>query len=181
MRKSLFILTPLFATLLAASSLTQAASNGQITISGNVVDVTCDASVPASLNLGNFAKSAFTTVATPVNGSTRSFSVELSNCGTPSASGKASVIMSGNTLPGNPTIFNAQDGTAGVMISTDAAPTTYLTSDTNILVATAPATGPSPAAFNNKTLKLRAGLAATKTNPETGVVNAPVTFSFAYN
>lgn len=191
MRKSLFILTPLFATLLATSSLTQAASNGQITISGSVVDVTCDVSVPASLNLGNFARTAFSTVSTPVAGSTQPFKVALTNCTTPAADATANVIISGNTLAGNTNIFNKTDDIAGVMISTEAEPTTYLKSGDKIQIAKAAAAstgsggsatpGPTAGDFNQKTLTFQAGLASIVTTPDARQIEAPITFSFAYN
>ncbi len=100
MRKSIFTLAPVVAALLAGFGVAQAASNAQMTITANVVAATCDVSLSnASLDLGNYSKSAFTAVATPVASSVKTFTVGLNNCETPAAAGdQASLIVSGQTL-----------------------------------------------------------------------------------
>lgn len=109
MRKSIFTLAPVVAALLAGSGVAQAASNAQMTITANVVAATCDVSLSnASLDLGNYSKSAFTTVATPVTASVKTFTVGLSNCETPAKAGdKASLIVTGQTLGGTRTYLTA--------------------------------------------------------------------------
>lgn len=182
MRKSIFTLAPVVATLLAGSGVAQAASNAQMTITANVVAATCDVSLSnTNLDLGNYSKSAFTSVATPVTQSVKTFTVGLSNCETPAKAGdKASLIVTGQTLGGNPNIFNSTGTNTGVMISEVATPTAYITSGQKLAVATAGAT-PAAGDFNAKSIRLQAGLASTSTTPDIGLVNAPVLFSFAYN
>ncbi|AHM73957.1 fimbrial protein [Yersinia hibernica] len=182
MCKSIFTLAPVVAALLVGSGVAQAASNAQMTITGNVVAATCDVSLSnASLDLGNYSKSAFSTVATPVAGSEKIFTVGLNNCETPAAAGDtASLIVTGQTLGGNPNIFNSTGTNTGVMLSEMATPNTFITSGQKLLVATAGAT-PGAADFNAKSLSLRAGLASTSTTPDIGMVSAPILFSFAYN
>lgn len=182
MCKSIFTLSPVVAILLASSGVAQAASNGQITITANVVAATCDVSLSnPNLDLGNFSKTAFTAVATPVNGSIKSFTVGLSNCEAPMADATASLIVSGQTLGGNPNIFNSTGTNTGIMLSTTDAPTTYINAGAKLSVATASSSSPSAADFNAKSLRLQAGLASTSTTPDIGLVSAPILFSFAYN
>lgn len=182
MRKSVLTLAPLFTILLAASGLTQAASNSQITITGSVVAATCDVSISTnSLDLGNFSQSSFTAVAEPVSASIKRFTVGLSNCQTPAASGDtAGLVVTGQTLGGNPNIFNSTGTNTGVMISNVSTPTAYITTGQKLSLATA-GTTPAASDFNAKSLSLQAGLASTSTTPDIGSVSAPVLFSFAYN
>lgn len=182
MRKSIFTLAPVVAALLAGSGVAQAASNAQMTITANVVAATCDVSLSnASLDLGNHSKSAFTAVATPVANSVKTFTVGLNNCETPAAAGdQASLIVSGQTLGGNPNIFNSTGTNTGVMLSEVTSPTTYITAGQKLLVAKAGET-PEAGDFNAKSLSLQAGLASTSLTPDIGMVSAPILFSFAYN
>lgn len=182
MRKSIMTLVPVAMVILASTGAAKAASNAQMTITGNVVASTCDVSVSNSnLDLGNFAKSSFTTIATPVADSIKPFTVGLSNCDAPTAAGdQAKVVISGQTLGGNPNMFNSTGTNAGVMISLVSTPNAFVKAGDNLLVATAsdPA---SVADFNGKAISLQAGLASTSLTPDIGAVNAPVIFSFAYN
>lgn len=182
MRKSIFTLAPIAAVLLAGTGIAQAASNAQMTITANVVAATCDVSLSnPNLDLGNYSKSAFTAVATPVTSSVKTFTVGLSNCETPAKAGDtASLIVTGQTLGGNPNIFNSTGTNTGVMLSEVATPTSYITTGQKLKVATAGAT-PAAGDFNAKSLSLQAGLASTSTTPDIGMVSAPVLFSFAYN
>lgn len=182
MRKSLFALAPVVVTLFAGTGVAQAASNAQITITANVVTATCDVSLSnPNLDLGSYSKSAFTAVATPITGSVKNFTVGLSNCETPEKAGdKASLIVSGQTLGGNPNIFNGTGTNTGIMLSLVDKPTAYITSGQKLEVATAGET-PAPGDFNAKSLRLQAALASTSTTPDIGMVSAPILFSFAYN
>ncbi|MBC3219660.1 fimbrial protein [Serratia fonticola] len=182
MRKSLLTLAPAALALLACAGAVKAASNAQMTITANVVAATCDVSVSnPTLDLGNYTKSAFTGIATPVASSVKTFTVGLSNCEAPLAAGDtANLVISGQTLGGNPNIFNSTGTNTGIMISRVSSPTTYLKAGDKLLVATAA----NPAAagdFNGKALSLQAGLASTSATPDIGAVSAPVVFSFAYN
>jgi len=182
MRKSLLTMAPVALALLACSGTVNASSNAQMTITANVVAATCDVSVSSpTLDLGNYAKSAFTGIATPVASSVKTFTVGLSNCDAPIAAGDtANLVISGQTLGGNPNIFNSTGTNTGVMISQVSTPATYLKAGDKLAVATA---GDPAAAgdFNGKALSLQAGLASTSATPDIGAVSAPVVFSFAYN
>ncbi|SNY79859.1 fimbrial protein [Enterobacter sp. CC120223-11] len=183
MKKSVFTLAPAIFTLLVTAGSVQAKNNAQITITGNVEVATCDVSMSTNnLDLGNHSKAAFTDVAKPVTDSIKKFTIGLSNCEAPQTAGdKANLLITGQTLGGNPNIFNSTGTNTGVMLSLASAPTTYLTSGTKLEVATAGAT-PGAGDFNNKTLSLQAGLASTSaTAPDNGMVSAPILFSFAYN
>ncbi|WP_337262277.1 MULTISPECIES: fimbrial protein [unclassified Serratia (in: enterobacteria)] len=184
MRKSLLTLTPAALLLLTAVNGAQAASNAQITITGTVVAATCDVSLSTNnLDLGNYTPSQFTGVATPVPASQHPFTVGLSNCESPVAAGDtASLVVTGQTLGGNPNMFNNTGTNTGVMLREASAPAgTYISSGEKLTVATAGAT-PSAADFNGRTLSLTAGLASTASSgADIGAVNAPILFSFAYN
>lgn len=182
MRKSSFTLVPIVAALFAGSGAAQAASNAQMTITANVVASTCDVSLSnANLDLGNYSKTAITAVATPVTQSIKTFTVGLSNCETPAAAGaQANLIVTGQTLGGNPNIFNSTGTNTGIMLSKVTSPTTYITAGQKLSVATAGAT-PATGDFNAKTLSLQAGLASTSLTPDIGMVSAPILFSFSYN
>ncbi|HGM5491180.1 TPA: fimbrial protein [Serratia fonticola] len=183
MRKTILFLTPAALVLLAVAGNVQAASNAQMTITANVVAATCDVSLSTNnLDLGNFAPAQFTGVATPIPSSQKTFTVGLSNCETPlAAADKANLVISGQTLAGNPNLFNSTGTNTGVMLNEVSAPAAYFTNGQKLSVATAGAT-PAPGDFNAKTLSLQAGLASTDiTKTDIGSVSAPILFSFAYN
>jgi major type 1 subunit fimbrin (pilin) len=168
---------------LVAANGVQAASNAQITITGNVVAATCDVSLSSNnLDLGNYTASQFTGVATPVAASQKSFTVGLNNCQTPVAAGDtASLVVTGQTLGGNTNMFNTTGTNTGVMLSLASTPGTYITAGQKLPVATA-GTTPAVGDFNSQTLSMNAGLASTSTTDvNIGAVNAPILFSFAYN
>lgn len=183
MLKSIFTLTPVVAVLFAGTGIAHAASNGQMTITANVVAATCDVSISNSnLDLGNHSKAAFTEVATPIVDSVKSFTVGLNNCDSPSIAvgDQASLVVTGQTLGGNPNIFNSTGTNTGIMLSQVATPTNYISSGQKLTVATA-STNPTEGDFNAKVLSLQAGLASTSLTPDIGMVSAPILFSFAYN
>jgi len=185
MRKTLLTLTPAALLLLAVSGGALAASNAQVTITGNVVAATCDVSASTStLDLGNHTPSEFTAVATPIASSTKQFTVGLNNCQTPVATGAtAGLIVNGATLGGNPTIFNTSGTNTGVMLSNAATPTVHIAAGQKVNLATASSTPLNAADFNGKSMTFNASLASssTLTAVNLGSVNAPITFQFAYN
>ncbi|WP_431225959.1 fimbrial protein (plasmid) [Serratia sp. L9] len=182
MRKTIFTLTPVVVALLVSAGVAQAASNAQMTITATVEAATCDISLSnANLDLGNYTASDFSAVATPVGASVKTFTVGLSNCDTPVATGDtANLIVTGQTLGGNPNIFNSTGTNTGIMLSEVATPTAYITAGQKLNVATAGAT-PATGDFNAKSLSLQAALASTSMTPDIGLVSAPILFSFAYN
>ncbi|VXC36053.1 fimbrial protein [Pseudomonas sp. 8O] len=180
MRKSFIALA-----LLAAAGSAQAASNAEITITGNVVKVTCDVSLSkTALDLGNWAPGDFTAASTPVAGSIKQFTVGLSNCaGTPMTGEQASLLVSGQTLAGFGDIFQGSGGSnsnVGVMIAPVASPAAFISTGDSILNTTA-GTPPDLSDFNGQEVALQAGLASSSATAQTGTVNAPILFSFAYN
>lgn len=185
MCKNIFTLTPVALVLLAIAGNTQAASNAQITITANVVDVTCDVSLSTNnLDLGNWMPGAFpATVATPIANSKKTFTVGINNCGTPAASKVAGLTVIGPVLGGNPNLFNNTGTNTGVMLNLLSTPDTYINNGETLSVATADATTPTPGDFNAKQLSLQAGLASTATTgaANIGAVSAPILFAFAYN
>ncbi|HHL2558742.1 TPA: fimbrial protein [Yersinia enterocolitica] len=183
MRKNLLTLAPVALLLLAATGGAQAASNAQMTITANVVAATCDVSLSTNnLDLGNYTRSEFTSVATPIAASVKPFTVGLNNCQDPLVAGDtAGLVVTGQTLGGNPNMFNTTGTNTGIMLSKAATPTAFISNNDKLIVATA---GSTPAAgdFNTKTLSLQAGLASTSaTAADIGAVSAPILFSFAYN
>ncbi|HDU8609495.1 TPA: type 1 fimbrial protein [Morganella morganii] len=184
MQKTLLKLTPAALLLLAAANYSYAASNAEITITGNVTASTCDVSLSrTTLDLGNYSPSDFTGVATPIPASQRTFTVGINNCQTPSAAGDtANLVVEGSTLGGNPNIFNNTGTNTGVMLNLTSAPGSYISRGDKLTVATAGAT-PAASDFNGKTLSLTAGLASVSTlsGVDIGAVNAPILFSFNYN
>ncbi|KFK96374.1 MULTISPECIES: fimbrial protein [unclassified Serratia (in: enterobacteria)] len=183
MRKTILILTPAALLLMAVAGNAQAATNAQLTVTANVVAATCDVSLSTNnLDLGNYAPSQFTGVATPIPSSQKTFTVGLNNCQVPAqAADTANLVVSGQTLGGNPNLFNSTGTNTGIMLNQVATPNSYITNGQKLLVATAGAT-PAASDFNSKTLSLQAGLASTTTTGiNIGAVNAPILFSFAYN
>lgn len=184
MRKTLLALTPAALLLLTVAGGAQAASNAQITITGNVVAATCDVSLSSNnLDLGNYTAAQFTDVATPVAASQKQFTVGINNCQVPlAAADTANVVVTGQTLGGNPNMFNTTGTNTGVMLREVSAPAgTYITNGQKLLIATAGST-PASGDFDGQALSLSAGLASTTTTGiDIGAVNAPILFSFAYN
>ena len=186
MRKSIFSLAPAAVILLAAGNYAHAATNAQLTITANVVASTCDVSLSTSnLDLGNYSPKDFKAAgaAKPIAASQKTFTVGLSGCETPEAGATAGVTVSGQTLAGNPNIFNASGTNAGVMLSIVDAADTYFTNGQKLELAKAGETAPTDASdFNGKTMSLKVGLAsASADNVDIGAVSAPILFSFAYN
>jgi major type 1 subunit fimbrin (pilin) len=165
-----------------AFNAAHAASNAQMTITADVVAATCDVSLSTSaMDLGNYSPSQFTAVATPVAESTKQFTVGINNCDTPLAAGDtANLVISGQTLGGNPNIFNSTGTNSGIMLN-EKGSSTFLKNGDKLNVASA--TTPDPADFNGKIITLEAGVASTGTagSIEFGHISAPVLFSFAYN
>ncbi|MDT8885888.1 hypothetical protein RBG07_25610 [Klebsiella aerogenes] len=165
-----------------AVNTAQAASNAQMTITADIVAATCDVSLStAALDLGNYTTKDFTAVATPVAASTKQFTVGINNCDAPLAAGDtANLVISGQTLGGNPNIFNSTGTNSGIMLNTKGS-SNYLKNGDKLNVASATAT--DPADFNGKVITLEAGVASTATASaiEYGHISAPVLFSFAYN
>ncbi|ELI7922737.1 fimbrial protein [Yersinia enterocolitica] len=184
MRKNAFTLAPAALLLLVVAGSAQAASNAQMTITANVVASTCDVSLSTNnLDLGNYTKSQFTSVATPIAASLKPFTVGLNNCETPLKNGDiASLVVTGQTLGGNPNMFNTTGTNTGIMLNLASSPTVFISNNDKLQVATA-STTPSASDFNGKTLSLQAGLASTAASAATdiGAVSAPILFSFAYN
>ncbi|MGL5970048.1 MAG: fimbrial protein [Kluyvera sp.] len=157
-----------------------AASNAQMTVTADVVAATCDVSLSTSaMDLGNYAPKDFTAIATPVAASTKQFTVGVNNCDAPLAAGDtANLVISGQTLGGNPNIFNSTGTNTGIMLNQKGS-ATYLKNGDKLSVATAAT--PSASDFNAKVLTLEAGVASTSTTADMGHISAPVLFSFAYN
>ncbi len=163
-----------------AMSYANAASNAQINITADVVAATCDVSLSTpAMDLGNYAQKDFTAVATPVAASTKQFTVGINNCDTPLAIGDtANLVISGQTLGGNPNIFNSTGTNTGIMLNQKGS-ATYLKNGDKLNVASA--STPDAADFNTKVITLEAGVASTSTTADIGHISAPVLFSFAYN
>lgn len=78
------------------------------------------------MDLGNYSPKDFTAVATPVAASTKQFTVGINNCDTPLAAGDtANLVISGQTLGGNPNIFNSTGTNSGIMLN-EKGSSTYL-------------------------------------------------------
>lgn len=184
MKKSLFALAPMGLLLLVANGAS-AANNALITITGSVVATSCDLNLSTtSLDLGNTAQTAFTTALVPVASSQREFTLTLSNCGTPETSQVAKVQVSGTTLPGQSNIFsNNSSLNVGVMLSESGSPTSYITNNQSLTIATADSSNPSASDFNGQRLNFQAALASTTTNTnvDLGSVTAPILFNFITN
>ncbi|OON39438.1 hypothetical protein BTJ39_14260 [Izhakiella australiensis] len=161
-----------------------ASSNAQLTVTANVAAGTCDISLSNSnIDLGNFTRTDFKSVATPIPESVKNFTVGLNNCQSPESTGDiASITVSGQTLGGYDNIFNSSGSNTGVMLNLLDSPNAYIKNGEKIKVATAGET-PSAADFNNKTLSMQVGLASASLadNVTLGAINAPILFSFAYN
>ncbi|EHH6605190.1 type 1 fimbrial protein [Escherichia coli] len=183
MSKLVITLVPVALALMVSANNSYAASNAQITISANVSASTCDVSLSSNtLDLGNWSPSAFgAQTAKPVAGSIKSFTVGLNNCDVPKAAAdKANLIVTGQTLGGNPNMFNSTGTNTGIMLSQVATPTAYINNGDKINIATA-STPPGVSDFNTKIVKLQAGVASSATTADIGEVKAPILFSFAYN
>lgn len=163
-----------------AMNAANAATNAQITLTADVVASTCDVSLSTpAMDLGNYATKDFTAIATPLAASTKQFTVGVNNCDAPQAAGDtANVVISGQTLGGNPNIFNSTGTNTGIMLNQKGS-STYLKNGDKLNIATAAST--DAADFNAKVITLEAGVASTSTTADLGHISAPVLFSFAYN
>lgn len=184
MRKTLLTLPALSLLLLAMAGGSQAGSNATVQITGNVVAATCDVSSSVtSIDLGNYTPAQFIAVATPVPDSKHQFTVGLNNCQNPLKIGDtASLVVLGDTLGGNPNIFNTSGTNTGVMLNQPANPTDFIRSGDRLLLSTAKKITDA-SDFNSKLLTFNAGIASSSSGSgvDTGSISAPITFQFAYN
>ncbi|WP_235424258.1 fimbrial protein [Citrobacter koseri] len=102
------------------SYIPAAGANAKLTITAPVVSATCEINLltPANLLMGNFVADDFAQ-----NGGTASLgviSMGVENCEGDSGGMNAQIVVSGETLTGNTSIFNDDpDGTAGFMLKAD--------------------------------------------------------------
>ncbi|MBH3035782.1 type 1 fimbrial protein [Serratia marcescens] len=185
MTKNIFKIAAMAALVAGGINMANAASSTTVTVKGSVNTVTCDVNAQAStIDLGNRLPGDFTSpgVLPTTAGATQPITLTVTGCsGTAGAQNQASLVLSGPVLPAGNTYFNDDAaGKIGVGVAMSSAPTTLLPAGYNIPVG---AKGDADTDLNNKQIELVAGLISTMgNNTASGLsVQAPLTFTFAYN
>jgi Fimbrial protein. len=129
MRKSTFILAPVALVLLAASgSALAAGKNATLSVTANISKTTCDVNLTRdAIDLGNFVKSDFNSIAPKTPIKSDSVTVSLANCADAADAGTASLVIAGDTLAAHADMFSiAPADDVAIMIADQDAATTYI-------------------------------------------------------
>lgn len=185
LNKTLLTLSFAAAGLMTFSSV-QAATNAQVTITGQIAAATCDLSVTKNnIDLGTYVSSTINTADAVITGSSKDFTLNLTNCstdydGTAQGAVPVSLYATGTALAANNNYFNNVDGgTVGVKLTADS--TTATPVDIKPNVAAAIASLSELTSGGSATIPMTAALFSTVTTPAAQMIEAPVTFSVAYN
>ncbi|GKX61609.1 hypothetical protein SOASR032_01780 [Pragia fontium] len=173
--KQKLFLAPI-AALVMISCSTQAATNAQITITGQISSATCDLNVTQSnIDLGTVISGDVAT-AGAIASTSKDFTLNLTNCSADQGeSSVMSLFAKGTPLAANTSYFNNIDGgTVGVQLTAAGQPVKP-NSNTALTSLTGLKTGDSAQVLMN------AQLYSTVRNPASQQIEAPITFSLAYN
>ena len=181
LNKTLLTLSFAAAGLMTFSSV-QAATNAQVTITGQIAAATCDLSVTKSnIDLGTYV-SADITANDVIAGSSKDFTLNLSNCSaaydsTDPDAVPVSLYATGTALATNNNYFNNIDGgTVGVKLTADSGAV-----EVKPNVAAEIGSLTALTAGGSATIPMTAALFSTVATPSSQVIEAPITFSVAYN
>ncbi|MER2471591.1 fimbrial protein [Photorhabdus laumondii] len=166
--------------------------NTMVTITGNIVAATCDVVGPPSadgnVDLGNVSIATFEAAkATELSAlksysekSQKKFDISVTNCDEKNTeAGKVKLIVTGTTLRGSDIIFSKdQEKNAGVALTYSAGTTLTLVKNGSEVLLSG---GTAANHFNDSKVEFTAYLAAKSSPPDNGRVEAPITFSYAYN
>ncbi|MEX6118870.1 fimbrial protein [Providencia hangzhouensis] len=176
--------TALFAALTSSALLmgaAQAATNAQITITGQIAAATCDLNVTKNnIDLGTFVPTGILANAV-IAGSSENFTLNLSNCtkdydSTAVGATAVNLYAKGTALAANTAYFNNKDGaTVGVKLTADGATDVKPNIAADISSLTTLTSGGSA------TIPMTAELFSTVATPAAQMIEAPITFSVAYN
>lgn len=171
------LLAPVAAFIMTVGTA-QAATNAQVTITGQIAAATCDLNVTNSnIDLGTVISSDVT-AAGPIVSTSKDFTLNLSNCSQDGEEGTVvSMFSKGTALAVNTNYFNNIDGgTVGVQLTANGQPVKPNTSTTLTALA-----GEVLTEGGSAQVAMNAQLNSTVAAPASQNIEAPVTFSVAYN
>ncbi|OWO79187.1 hypothetical protein B5C26_21700 [Photorhabdus luminescens] len=196
--KKILKISAVAALVLGAASAANAANNAIVNVTGTIVTATCDVTTPGSngaVDTGNYTEKAFelapgdkfpnTGITKYIPGSERHFTIGLANCDVDNKeASKVKLYVTGKTLGPSGYLFNQDsNGQAGIVL-------TYLEnkvskpikSDSTIPMVVPPAKENEAIDANNSSAEFTVYIA---TKAEATIkhqrVDAPITFSYAYN
>ncbi|MBS9432003.1 fimbrial protein [Photorhabdus hainanensis] len=189
--KKILKISAVAALVMGAASAANAKNNAEVTITGMIVAATCDVTSPranGNVDLGNHAAGTFAigsgnlaALKSYSHDSQTKFEVGVTNCDAQNTKEKSvQLVVTGNTLHGSEIVFNKDQGVnAGAALS-------YVAADGKETLVkngdTVPLSGGTEADhFNNSKVEFTAYLAAKSLPPAQVRVDAPITFSYAYN
>lgn len=171
------LLAPVAAFMITAGAA-QAATNAQVTITGQIAAATCDLNVTQSnIDLGTVVSSDVAT-AGPIASTSKDFTLNLSNCTQDGEEGTTvSLFSKGTALAANTNYFNNVDGgTVGVQLTADGQAV-----KPNASTALTALAGEALKAGGIAQVSMNAQLNSTVAKPASQNIEAPITFSVAYN
>lgn len=171
------LLAPVAAFIMSVGTA-QAATNAQVTITGQIAAATCDLNVTNSnIDLGTVISSEVAT-AGAIASTSKDFTLSLSNCTQDGKEGTAvSLFSKGTALAANTSYFNNIDGgTVGVQLTADGQAV-----KPNASTALTALAGEVLKAGGTAQVLMNAQLNSTVANPASQNIEAPITFSVAYN
>lgn len=151
-----------------------AATNAQVTVSGQIASATCDLSVSnPNIDLGTYI-SADIQAAGDITNSAKDFSLLLTNCSKDQSAGSVQLFAKGTALDANGDYFNnTAKATVGVKLSADAKPVKPNTSIDLSGVSGLKQGG-------SASVPMKVALYSTVATPDSQRIDAPITFSVSY-
>ncbi|WP_371973000.1 fimbrial protein [Lelliottia nimipressuralis] len=167
--------------MMVMGGMNAAHAGNELTVSGQVLNVTCDISVPPTLNSGVLkAKPADIDTAGKLFKS-ESVKVTLSGCqGAAEASSQGHIRISGPVSGMGDTYFNSET-TSPVAIGVTADATGAGALLANRSTRDIGNKNDAPATLNNTEYDYSVGLASASATPAPGIANAVLKFEFSYN
>ncbi|WP_255586242.1 fimbrial protein [Providencia sp. R33] len=174
------VLLTAFAASITLASTAHAATDAQVTITGQIAAATCDLSVTKNnIDLGTYTSSSISTSG-EIASSSQSFTLNLTNCtkaydNTGGTASPVNLYAKGTALAANTAYFNNKDGgTVGVKLMADATAVEPNVASNITSLKTLSVGG-------SASIPMTASLYSTVVTPASQLIEAPITFSIAYN
>ncbi|CAM4363866.1 MULTISPECIES: fimbrial protein [Lelliottia] len=167
--------------MMVMGGMNAAHAGNELTVSGQVLNVTCDVSVPATLPAGTLKAKPAEIVAANTLYKQQDVKVSLTGCaGAADADSQGTLRVSGVTSAMGNTFFNTNaNSPVAIGIVEGSGLTTPLLG--NMSTINTGAKGAAPADLTNTDYTYSVGLASASATPQPGIANAVLKFEFSYN
>ncbi|MCT8352152.1 MULTISPECIES: fimbrial protein [Photorhabdus] len=196
MKRQILKISVVAALVLGAASAANAANNAIVNVTGSIVAATCDVTNPGSngaVDTGNHKKTDFVKPADNkfpgieiekyIVQSERHFTIGLANCDADNKeAGKVKLYVTGNTLNQSEYLFNnVKSEQSGIVLTYPEGNEVKPVKSGSIISMIVPNDTAGKADFNKSHVDFTAYIASNKDAPKEQLIDAPITFSYAYN